>query len=412
MHICKTALCRLLVATGVMSVAMTGYGFEAKDIMAFKAGPFLFRPHLLVAEQYSDNVFYQSRGEPIDDFITIISPSIGVQVGRSGSRVSLDASYVYSQMFYAQNPYVDDTSQHRITLGGGLSGTKLRFDLTGSLSWANTIYGGYEAFEWGGVIFLVRAPTTERVSYNLSPKINYIISEKTSINGGVSFSGTDFLEKSSYYDSDYWRATIGVAYKVRPKMSLLGDLFYGQSASTPNEPPFGTSPRPKSPHVETVGGFIGVRAELSPRFDGTAKVGYQESSQAGRSQGAPSYEGSLAWQASEKSNLSIKYGRRSSSSVWYSSIYTSDTVTLNFSQMLGTKRPWLLSAGATYGHGSYADDRSQSRDYLGANIDIAYRIKLWLVAGLGYEFTKSIVESKSSIDYEVNRVTLTVSIGY
>ena len=400
-------------AAGAATVCFYSHAFEPKDIMAFRAGPLLFRPHLQVAEQYNDNLFYQSRGAPIDDFITVVSPSLDIQVGRGGGQASLGVGYAYTHLFYLDNPYVDDASMHRITLAGAFKGEKLRFDLNASGMWANTIYGGYESFMLGGLVFVFRAPNVERVSYTVTPHVSYSLSEKSSIYGTLGLSGMDFLQEfSNLYDVDTWHSSLGFGHKVRPKISMLTEFFYGQSSARPNQPLVGPK-RPKPPHLENYGGMVGARGEITPRISGCLKVGYQQSIYGDRSFGDPVYSGDLSWAISEKSQLALTYRRSSSASAQSATAYTRDDVGLQFQQSLGTKRPWMLSAGATYGHNRYQGGAlNADADYVGLNFGVAYQIKLWLKTGLGYQYTKTSSDSKSLVDYEVNEVTLSASIGY
>lgn len=413
MHTLRRPYGALATAAASFGLCLSGNTIEPKDIMAFGAGPFVVRPHLQVAEQYNDNLFYNSSGPQIDDFITVVSPSVDIQVGRGGRQASLGVGYAYSHLFYTQNPYVNDASMHRVTVGGAYRGEKLQFDLSASAMWANTIYGGYESFMLGGFTFLFRAPNVERVSYSLAPKVTYSLSEKTSIYSSLSLSGMDFHQvATSFYDVNSWNWGLGAGYKFRPKISAVTEMFYGQSATSPNQPLFAPKP-PKPPHLETFGGLIGARGEITPRISGSLKFGYQQNYYGDESFGDPIYAGDLAWAISEKSQVSLNYRRASSASVQSASAYTSDNVGLQFQQSIGTRRPWILNAGATYGHNQYAGGNlNESTDYFGFNCGVAYQIKLWLKTGLNYQFTKSSSESKSFIDYEVNEVMISVSLGY
>jgi hypothetical protein len=401
-------------ASALLGFSLACHGFEAKDIMAFRAGPVLLRPHLTVAEQYNDNLFYQSGGPQIDDFITMVTPALDLQIGRSGTALDLGVGYSYTQLFYTQNPYVSDASEHRGTIAGTLSGERLRFSLTGSASYSDTIYGGYESFEFGGLTFLVRAPNVERFNYAFSSGLDYSLSPKTSLHGGLNLSGLDFLEHSRFYDVNSWRGTVGGSYKIRPKISTIVDFYYGQSAAEPNKPLLGPKAA-KPPHLETFGAFVGARGEITPNISGTLKVGYQQNYYGDRDFGDPVYQGDLSWKISEKSQLGLNYSRASSASAQSAAAYTRDNVGLQFQQVIGTRRPWIVSLGATYSHNEYQGEglsRDGGADYYSANMGVFYQVKMWLKTGVGYQYTKTVSDSQSFVDYEINQVTVSVSIGY
>jgi len=413
MHTLQSSVGFWATAAAAAAFSLPSRAFEAKDIMAFGAGPFVVKPHLQVAELYNDNLFYGSGGAPVDDFITVISPGVDIRLGRGGGQASLGVGYAYSHLLYLDNPYIDDASMHGLTLVGAYEGVKLQFNLNASVTWANTIYGGYESFMWGGVLFLYEVPNVERFSYGVSPRASYSLSDKTSIYSNLSFSGMSFLQEySSYYDVGHWDANLGLSYQVRPKVTMLTEFSFGQSDATPNQPLFRPKP-PKPPRLDRYGGMVGVRAEVSPRLSGTIKVGYRQNEYGEESFGDPVYAGDLSWIISEKSQLTISYNRTSAASVQSATAYTADNVGLKFLQSVGTKRPWLFSAGATYGHTQYAAGTLDAdADFFRVNFGVAYQIKLWLKTGLGYEFTKASSQSKSIVDYEVNEVTLSASIGY
>lgn len=401
-------------ASALLGFSLVCHGFEAKDIMAYRAGPVLLRPHLTVAEQYNDNLFYESGGPQTDDFITMVTPALDLQIGRSGTAFDLGVVYSYTQLFYTQNPYVEDASEHRGTIAATLSGERLRFSLTGSASYANTIYGGYESFEFGGLIFLVRAPNVERFNYAFSSGLDYSLSPKTSLHGGLSLNGLDFLEYTRFYDVNSWRATVGGGYKIRPKISAVTELFYGQSATDPNRPLLGPM-LPKLPHLETLGALVGARGEITPNISGSLKVGYQQNSYGEDDFGDPVYQGDLSWKMSEKSQLGLNYARTSSASAQSGAAYTRDNVGLQFQQVIGTRRPWFVSLGATYSHNQYEGDgpsRNRDADYYSVNMGVFYQVKLWLKTGLAYQYTQTVSDSESFVDYEINQVTVSVSIGY
>jgi hypothetical protein len=403
----------VLLCLAVLGAAMTSHGFEAKDLLAFGAGPFVIRPRLSVSEQYDDNIFYTTPDLAQGDFITTVNPGFDVRLGKGGGRAMLDVSYNFAELFYATSPYISDASQHTVSLSTGWQGNKVGVGLTASWSWADTIFGGYNAFVLGvmGTNLVLTetniAPANlPRTSYGAMPSVSYALNEKLSAYLNASFTGTKFKEDVALYDVNNWRTTLGTDYAVRPKLRALVEVSYGQDAGDPN---LGLV---KYPHMDTLGGQVGVRGDLTRKISATFKGGYQQSTHGDDSFGAPVFSLLLAAKLTEKSDLSATYSRNTSLSAQGATAYISDYAGIQYGHTVGTAKPWVFGIGATYGVNSYQDMVAGNSEYLSANVGVTYQIKLWLRAALTYQFQKSWSGSNSTIDYSDNRVTLSASIGY
>ena len=92
-----------------------------------------------------------------------------------------------------------------------------------------------------------------------------------------------------------------------------------------------------------------------------------------------------------------------------------DYATLRLDQTLGTRGRLRVKSALGYGRNDFGDSgplKGRTDNYLRATLDVAYSFKLWLTAGIGYEFEKLMTASRLNVDYSVNRVTLSLSIGY
>jgi hypothetical protein len=400
---------------GVLGATATGNAFELKDLLAFGVGPIVARPHLTVSEQYDDNIFYQTAGSPQDDFITVINPGINLRLGKGEARSTLEATYNYSAFIYADNPYVGETSTHQVGLAAGWRGNKTQLGLIGSASWTDTIYGGYEAFilgTYGSNITLIKTniavPSQLRASYTLAPSANYAFSDKYSSYLNATLNETDFKQAKTLYDVNSWRTTLGMNYSFRPKIGMLSEAFYGQDAVDPN-----STNLVKYPHLETVGGFLGLRGDLTRKINATLRGGYQESKQGNYSFGTPVGSVALNAQLSDRSNLTLTYSRSTSLAVSANAAYVSDNVSAQFQRTFGNRRPWTFNLGTAYAVVDYqtGDLRNLKSEYLSASASLSYAWKLWLRSSLGYQYQKT-WNSGKTVDYDVNMVTLSLSIGY
>lgn len=401
-----------------MLTCLAGQAFEAKDLLAFSVGPFVVKPRVALAEEYNDNLYYQSTGQ-VSDWITSIGPGVDIRLGRPEAENVFHLLYGYNHYWYAANGQADGDA-HNLTLNGTVRHNRLTSITTGTLGYMNTIYGGLQAVADGSEI-LYQSANVERLPYSLNQSLTYQISEKTDVHGTFRLSGIEYQQNQplafSYFSQNQWRGLAGAGYKVRPKVQALAEVYYGQTANNPNSPT-----QIKPPHMETVGGYAGATIAFTEKLSGTLKGGYEESIFGGEegSFGAPVASVSLTSRLREKTSLALGYNRTTAVSVQSSYqgtpyAYVSDVFTFSVAQAVGTVRPWFFTLGASYNSNAYETGvlKGASSDYLGFNFGVGYQVTQWLVANLAYIYTHSTSEqNQSSVDYSVNRVTLSASIGY
>src|SRR5262249_6646614 len=128
---------------------------------------------------------------------------------------------------------------------------------------------------------------------------------------------------------------------------------------------------------------------------------------------------SLTQTFSEKQQLSLIYSRQNNVSVQYSrETYVADIIGLNFTQFIGEKRKWEAAVSGTYSMYEYqqtggaANVTNTQYDSFQGPVSLAYHLKRWLTASLGYAHEFVMGNSSSVIDYDVNRVTLRLAVGY
>ncbi len=412
-NLAPAMMCALLAPT-------QGYGFEAKDLLAFSVGPLVVRPRVGVSETYNDNLFYNSGAEE-SAFITGVTPAVDVRLGRlDGDRI-LHFKYDFNQYWYHGVDMIDTAVAHNLALTGTWRGSRFLSDTAFSFGFMDTVYGGYESFEQGAV---GSGSNVERTTLNLSQRLRYQISQKTAAYGRFTLNDLDFDESqySSFYDRNEWRITGGFGYQVRPKVEAIGEVHYGQTSRDPNMPLVD-----KPPHQETIGGFLGANLSFTTKLSGTAKVGYEqvnaEPNEVGADldYGAPIAHVSLTSALTERSSATLSYDRRTGASVSSTaSAYTSDYLRLQYRHALGTAHPVICTVGGSYGLNSYESritaagrQPGYDRDILGANASIAYQPRPWFTVGLYYKYTQSDGSSPwAGVDYAVNEVTLALSLGY
>lgn len=429
---------------GCLSAAMGRLAaIEPADILVFSKDPVMLRPRVAVTETFNDNIFSQLRGT--SDFITTLSPGLNLQVGRTGfNTISFD--YTLNANFYADRSDLN-AGEHSFGLRSGFRGSRLVLSGSDTIQLLSSPVGLVEVFasvpgasvlpptggggtgtpgpggettgspavgDTSGAPRTGEALVTEerkvdRMVFSDSYNLGYLIGEKTGAYLQGTHSTLDYQEGiRNLYDINTLKATVGFGYQAFPKTSFFGELYYGQTATSPNYD------APKSPHVSFLGGFLGVRGSFTEKLSGVIKAGYEsrEFSNHAPAPSAPVVNVSLSHRLSEKTSLSLDYSRLHDVSVQFAGdSYTANAVNAQWSQRLGSSGKWRASIGGGYSRFEY-ESGSSPYDRYTANFSLAYQVQLWLNASLGYSYDKIEYVAVGSSGYDINRVTLGLAVGY
>jgi hypothetical protein len=389
-----------MIALGVASAKV--YALEPTDVLLFSKDPFLLKPQFSVSETFNDNIFYRDE-DPISDFITTVSPGLDLQVGSQDYNF-LKLSYRYDQLLYARETS-QNAGQHRIGITDHFEYS--RFTLSGldRIEMLSSPLGG-------GISF--RGEKVSRTTYYDLYQLAYDLSEKTSPYAEVSHSTTDFEEGVPLYDYTTLQGTLGFAYKAFSRTSFFGEFYYGQTSSDPNEllAPY--------PTATFYGAFLGARGNFTEKLTGMLKVGYELRSydlEDSGTSGLPVVEMNLTEQFSERTTFTLDYAHRQLESVQFTaSAYTIDSVFFGVVQQIGNEDRFRARLNAGYSQSSfepnpvYLGDRTDH--LISAGLTVSYDFKLWLRGYLGYNFEYLDSTTPVVFDYEVNRVTLGITLGY
>ncbi len=398
-----------LAVTVLAGTTVPASALDAADVLSYSTGPVVFRPRLTSGVQYNDNLFYATGFRQVSDFLFVVRPGLDFWLGKPTGDNFFKLSYDMDNLFYSEYSG-QNSSDHDFGLTSTLKSSRFTLENSDRILYQDSIYGGYNSFNLGASGF---SAAIERLSFNLTHKLDYKISERTGTYLQGNYYDMNFTEGVTLRDINTFRFTLGGLYKAFSKTSLFSEIFYGQGASNPN-----INGMTKLPHTENLGGFLGARGKFTEKLSGLLKAGYENNEFADGSKGisGPIVDASLSAQFTERTSLSLSYTRRSSLSVDYGSLYSSDYVSLGGRQIFGQNGRWIFNLGASYGLNDYPDyygpDQNLSQDYLGANVGLMYQFRLWLKAGLDYRFQQALYSDKRAIDYTVNTVTITVSVGY
>ena len=408
----KRGRCLLTIAAGLSAAGLRAWAMDASDILVYSIGPVHIKPRLTVSEQYDDNIFYRpSKVSPFfpsalpveDDFITFISPGVTLQLGRKEANHIL-FDYTMDQLLYASHRD-EDHRDHNLSLDARLQGNRVALEGQTGVQFLSGILGGSLAQGTN------RIARVDRIAYSDSYRLEYSVGEKTSTYLVGSFVATDYKEGTPLYDENDLRGTVGFGYKVTPKVSLFGEGYYGQTAVSPNLSAF-----PNAPYSTVYGGFFGASGDFTARLKGGVKVGYETRDFGGTLSGSrsPVVDVTLTETLSDRTRASLSYSRRSEVSIQAGNqAYTSDAITAQLNQVLTSDGKLVANIKGSVENAAYANQGFYAGrhdiDYR-AGAALIYNVQLWLRVRLAYEFES--FNSNQYFDYNDNRITLGVAIGY
>ena len=148
------------------------------------------------------------------------------------------------------------------------------------------------------------------------------------------------------------------------------------------------------------------------------KVGYESREFSDGTPGGdvPVVRVELVERFTEKTVATLAYSRSQQVSVQYArAAYTTDLISFLLRQEIGNDARFYALARASYMLSDYEPNQAfQERNdkLFAAGIDLNYDFKLWLKGRLGYDYERLDSNLPAILDYDVNRVTLGLSIGY
>jgi hypothetical protein len=383
---------------------------EASDVLVYSHGPLSLRPQFGFVEQFNDNIFY-SGANGASDFITTFSPGLNFQVGQDlPTENHVKLSYALDEIIYAEHSSQNALQHHFVT---DTHFEKNRFGIDGAdrYEFLSSVLGGG---------FSIGRQKVDRIVWFDVYRLDYKVGERMGVYIEGQHVETDYKNGISLFDTRTLSGTGGFQYAVSDDTFLFGEVYYGQTSLHPNDP---TAARP--PGTSFVGGFVGARGNFTEKLKGSLKAGYEISSFTGnlppgvdKSAGdAPVVEAAVTYLATERLSATLSYSRRQQVSVQFlRSSYVLDSVSATATQVLGSTGRLRLDVTASYAMYSFdpapAYPAGRSDSNWKAQTGASYFFETWLSTRLEYSFERFSSDFASVVDYDVNRVTLSLAIGY
>lgn len=395
-----------LVGASTCALPLAVHGLEASDVLVFSKGPVSLRPQFELLEQFTDNVYFQDQ-DRVSDLITIFSPGLRIVAGQDlPTEKHFILNYNLDQLLYIKESSQNAT-QHRLS-------TDIFYD------WSRLSVEGQDRLEFlsGALSVGLSQPGRDPIDRLLMTdryRIDYDLSERTAVYGEGRHTSIDFESGIALFDSRRIAGTGGFEYKYTPDTRFYGEVYYGITDLEDN------ANRGEVPGTTFVGGFLGARGNFTEKLRGNVKAGFESTSFSGGggdfgSSDAPVVEASISYQFTDRSNLGLTYNRRQNASVQFTrSIYTSDSVTLAARQILGSVGRLRLNAEVTYQNLDFEPSPSFSERHdtnFSGLIAASWHFQTWLSTRLQYSYETYSSDLPSVVDYDANRVTLSLAVGY
>ena len=172
-----------------------------------------------------------------------------------------------------------------------------------------------------------------------------------------------------------------------------------------------------------MGGSIGAEGEFTEKLTGTLQFGYQQRSSdlTGISAGAPTVMAELEQLLGDRTMLALTYTRANQVNPDAADTASvSDNIRLTLRRALGNREKWFASVFGGYRQNDFSgssgslNGRSDTFFSFGGSLD--YQIQEWLSSNLTYTFADFSADIPSqplsSIDYQVNMISLSANIGF
>ncbi len=407
----KTAMAGAAAAASMTSV----HAIEASDILMYQKGPLVLKPQFALTETFNDNITYRHTHQ-LADLLTVISPELDLQVGRKDFNF-FTASYAYDRILYADNDQFD-ANQHHITARLHFQKRRLTLDGNDSIDFLSSpLGGGFSSGETANStegVAAVGGSKISRANFFDLYRLTWEMSDRTALYAQFLHSFNDYEDDIPLYDSRTITGTLGFEYHPFQKAYFFGETYYGETETLRNLPVLAPYPT-----ADFLGFFVGARGNFTEHLKGMLKAGYEHRfySDRGASFDAPVVEMSVDYQLSDHTLFSAGYSRRQYESVQFvRSPYVTDSLFFTWVQQIGADGRLKSILRANYLDSSFDQSgqvvQNREDQIINASLTISYDIKLWMRAFGSYNFEHLNSNDPGIVNYNVNRITAGLQIGY
>ncbi|MBI2813171.1 MAG: outer membrane beta-barrel protein [Opitutae bacterium] len=234
----------------------------------------------------------------------------------------------------------------------------------------------------------------QRQLTNLGAKGEFTISEKTSLAVGIMLSNTNY-NPVAYTDSSIVSLPIDVYYRTDPKLSW--SLGYAYRSTN-----LGGGGNDSNDNFLN----IGARGEFTPKLTGQIRLGYtQRSFDVGGDQSLFGFNGSLAYQLSDKTSYQVNGSNDFGSSGYGDS---TKNFSLGFSANSKISEQWAFNGGLSYRRSQYA---RRTDDFVEGLLAVTYALNNTVNFGASYTYRNN-SSSAAGLDFTNSVFSLGANVRY
>ena len=384
-----------------------------------KFGKFTINPGLDTGLGFDDNVFFiQSKSARDSDLYLETSPKFRIRYGgilEPGDVVVpnfIEFRYRYFRRDYFEFDLIN-AENHFLTVNSQLNFGRLRITGTDDLIIQSDLVTrgvGAGTTDSDFIPQDVARSIEDRTSWNDTYRGNLDLTERTDLYLEGSHRSTNFSKNSRFLDSRILKALTGYQFALSDQTFLFGEVFYGQVENNPN-----SALQTKGPNAQFLGGFVGIRGDITTRIKGVIKAGYESRWFAGgqpKGFNSPVFSVGLQYAPLDRTILFLNFDRTLLLSNQLTNLgVIRDQVRLSLVQYLGAASKWSVQLGLTYQHEDFQGTPTVFETYL-ATAGVNYEIQEWLSTSLSYSYEDFTPTNAAIQSYEVNQVNLRLSIGY
>jgi hypothetical protein len=342
------------IRTVIISVGL-GLTAHAAPFMAVGDNAELFVT-ASAAVQFDDNIYLDASNET-DDTILSFTPGVDLVFGK-GSITKGNVYYREEIRRYSDNDN-QDTELSSLGFKSQYDNGVTKADF--NASYAQVAQNDNDLRATGTIV--------RRKLTNLGAKLEFGISEKTSLAAGISFDKTDY-GPASYIDSDIWNLPVDVYFKASPKLDWSVGYRYRSTDLS-------GAARDSKDHFLNVG----ARGEFSPKLIGQVRLGYTKRTfDVGSDDSQLGFDGNLTYLFSEKTtyrfNLSNDFGSSGTGD-------STETFRIGLSATSKLSEQWLLTTGLSLNKTDYS---TRSDDFLEGQVGVSYILNAIVNFGASYSY--------------------------
>lgn len=331
--------------------------------------------------QFDDNIYLDATNE-VDDTIMSFTPGVDLVFGK-GSVTKGNAYYREEIRRYSDADNQDTELSNlgvRTNYDNGV--TKADFNA----SYAQVAQNDNDANVLGGIV--------RRKLFNLGAKVEFGISEKTSLAVAANFDKTNY-GPASFSDSNIWSLPVDAYYKATPKLDWSAGYRYRATDLS-------------GAGVDSTDHFfnVGARGEFTPKLTGQLRVGFtQRNFDVGSDDSQLGFDSNLTYAFSEKTsyrfNMSNDFGSSGTGD-------PTENFTIGLNANSRISEQWSLTGGLNLRKIDYP---TRSDDFLEGLVAVTYTLNQVVNFGASYtyrnnssdsasaEFTNSVISFGANIRY-------------